>query len=314
MVRSALLACLLIGGAVSASAAIVAPFDNDYTQVDLGSVTGVPTSYGGVTFKAGDANTLLIGGSANNGSGAIYEVGVTRGLDGHITGFSGAASFFASAPNIDGGLTYGPGGVLFYTGYSTNVLGQIKPGSTAPDKITNLSALGVSSSVGTVQYVPGGFAGAGKLKVGSYTGGNWWDLAFSPDGTGTYSILGATLTANTGNGPEGIVYVAAGNPEFAVDSVLVSEYGANRVSAYEIDSNGDPLTATRRDFLTGLTGAEGATIDPLTGDFLFSTFGTSNRVVLVRGFDAPVSGVPEPSTFALMGGALLGLGVLRRRF
>lgn len=40
--------------------------------------------------------------------------------------------------------------------------------------------------------------------------------------------------------------------------------------------------------MTGLSGAEGAAIDPLTGDFLFSTFGGGDRVIVVRGFAAPV--------------------------
>ena len=46
-------------------------------------------------------------------------------------------------------------------------------------------------------------------------------------------------------------------------------------------------TATRRDFITVLEGAEGAAIDPLTGDFLFSTFGGGHRIIVVRGF-API--------------------------
>jgi hypothetical protein len=41
--------------------------------------------------------------------------------------------------------------------------------------------------------------------------------------------------------------------------------------------------------VTGLVGAEGAWIDPLTGDFLFSTFGGSNRVIKVSGFELPTA-------------------------
>ena len=33
-------------------------------------------------------------------------------------------------------------------------------------------------------------------------------------------------------------------------------------------------------FITGLNGAEGAQIDPLTGDFLFSTFGANDRIAV----------------------------------
>ena len=66
--------------------------------------------------------------------------------------------------------------------------------------------------------------------------------------------------------------------------VLISEYGTGTVSSYEIDLNGDPVPGTRRAFMTGLGGAEGGTRDPVSGDFLFSTFGGGSRVVVVRGF------------------------------
>lgn len=124
---------LLSGAALAASCAgtsFGAGFTS-YTCDSLGSVPGLPTPYGGVTFL--NNNTLLIGGAANTDDGAIYEIGITRGADNHITGFSGPASVYATAPFIDGGLTFGPGGVLFFTGYPTNTLGEIKPASSAPD-------------------------------------------------------------------------------------------------------------------------------------------------------------------------------------
>jgi hypothetical protein len=76
--------------------------------------------------------------------------------------------------------------------------------------------------------------------------------------------------------------------------MLVSEYSAGQVATYELDANGNPDPASRISFITGLTGAEGAAIDPLTGDFLFSTFGGGDRVVVVKGFAAP--GVSETIT------------------
>jgi hypothetical protein len=95
-------------------------------------------------------------------------------------------------------------------------------------------------------------------------------------------IVGSTV----GGGPEGFVYVTPGSPQFPGPSMLVSEFDAGEVAAYEIDANGDPLVATRRTFVDGLTGAEGAMLDPVTGDFLFSTFGGGDRIVAVRGFAA----------------------------
>ena len=85
-----------------------------------------------------------------------------------------------------------------------------------------------------------------------------------------------------------------GSPQFSGPSLLVSEYGVDEVAAYQVDANGDPVVATRRSIITGLDGAEGALLDPVTGDFLFSTFGGGSRVVAVRGFRAPPPQLPPP--------------------
>lgn len=289
------------------AATLSAPFDADYTVIDLGAPAGVPNSLGGMTFL--DANTLLIGGSANGASGAIYAIGVTRDpVNNFITGFSGPASLYASAPNIDGGLAFGPGGVLFYSAYPINSVGQIKPGSSAPDKIINLNTdlppgSSVASSVGSLQFVPAGFSGAGGLKLISYNASNWYSAELTADGDGTFDITSVGPVINIGGGPEGGVFVSGANPGFGVDSILVSEYGLGRIGVYEADAQGDPMLGTRRDFITGLSGAEGAAIDPVTGDFLFSTFGGGDRVIVVSGFTI----VPEPSTFLLMAFAALGI-------
>jgi hypothetical protein len=46
--------------------------------------------------------------------------------------------------------------------------------------------------------------------------------------------------------------------------------------------------------VTGLTGAEGALIDPVTGDFLFSTFGGGNKIIRISGFVVPSAIGDEP--------------------
>ncbi len=324
------LAIPAIGLLLPASAGAIAlgpDFADDYSFINLGTppnlVTGgpFPTNLGGVNLNPNNSNALLLGGAANQAAGAIYSVGVTRDAGNHITGFSGSPTLYSTAPNIDGGLSFGPGGVLFFTGFSNNILGQIKSGSVVPDKITNLTPIGITSSVGALAFVPNGFAGAGSFKIVSYNGGNWYDVEIAADGTGTFNVVSATLrTTFAATNPEGIVYIDSANAGFDVDSILLAEYVSGRISAYEIDGNGDPLVATRRDFITGLSGAEGAFIDPLTGDFIFSTFGSANQVIMVQGFLVPTddtpsddtsSGVPAPATLLLMG---LGLGatLLRR--
>lgn len=277
-------AAALLAAAVSAQT-IQPPYDTAYGYVDLGAVPGVPGPLGGVTFKWNDPQTLLVGGSANNSAGAIYQIGVTRDQNGHLTGFAGTATLVSTAPNIDGGLTYAPNGVLMFTTYSNHNLGQIRPGSTVPDRIDNLTAYGVASSTGTLNFVPSGFPGAGQLKIASYNGGGFYGFTTALAANGTYDITPANGPVQIGGGPEGILYVPPGSsliPDYQY--VLINEYGTGSVVLYQLDANGNPVPASRTPFLTGLSGAEGACTDPVTGALVFSTYGGGDRVVVVEGF------------------------------
>src|SRR4029453_19187730 len=71
----------------AASAQTIAPFySGSYSLTSL-PIAGVPTHYGGMIFKAGDPNTLIIGGEAAEASGRFYEVPVVRGAGNHIVAF-----------------------------------------------------------------------------------------------------------------------------------------------------------------------------------------------------------------------------------
>jgi len=280
---------LLTGVALCAaslrSQTIQAPFAGVYVYTDLGTIPGVPPAYGGVTFKNGDPNKLLVAGSAKLAAGAIFEVAVTRDQTGRLTGFTGAPTLVSTAPNIDGGLCYAPNGVLMYTTFLTNRLGQIKPGSAAPDRIDWLSTFGVATSTGTCNFVPTGFPGAGQLKIASYNGGTFTGFTISPDANGTYDLAAANGPVQIGHGPEGILYVPPGSnliPDYQF--VLISEYAQGNVVLYQVDAVGNPVPASRQVFLAGLVGAEGACTDPVTGALLFATFGGGNRIVMLEGF------------------------------
>lgn len=113
-------------------------------------------------------------------------------------------------------------------------------------------------------------------------------MNLAPDPVGTFNVTSATFETQIGGGSEGFIYVPAGSPQFVdFKSLLVSEWSAGNVVTYQIDPKGNPLPTTRRVFISRLSGAEGAALDPVTGDFLFSTFGGGNRVIVVQGFALP---------------------------
>jgi len=311
--------CLLAFTGSLVCAQTIAPFYSAaYSIVNLGSVTGVPTDYGGLTFKAGDPNTILLGGSANNASGLFYSVPVTRGAGNHIVSL-GAATALGFGINNDGGIAYGPGSVLFYTQYPVNNVGEVKPGSNSDDKTVPLSPLGIAVSTGALTFVPVGYSGAGQFKVSSYPSGDFYTVTLAADGSGTFNLTSASLQVTLTGGPQGFAYVPQGSPLFPTQSMLVAEYSNGSVASYTIDANGNPVLASRQDFITGLTGAEGAVLDPLTGDLFFSTFGGSNQVIEVRGFVSPQVNAPIPALsprgilVAAMLVLSLGLLLVRKR-
>ena len=135
--------CVAFASAAPAAVIVHPDYASTYSVLDLGAVTGVPANYGGLTLKQGDDGTLLVSGDANTPSAKIYSVPVQRDADNHITGFGGTAMFFANARGtmggIDGGLAYAPNGVLLYTVFPDNQIGQIKPGSTGAAKLVTLT-------------------------------------------------------------------------------------------------------------------------------------------------------------------------------
>ncbi|MDZ4796669.1 MAG: hypothetical protein SGI92_00800 [Bryobacteraceae bacterium] len=297
-------------------------FAGAYSITSLG-VPNVPTDFGGLLVNPADPNSLMLVGQANRDEAAIYDLPLTRDAGGHVTGFAGPGTFRASAYGLtggaDGSLVLGPGGVLFYSSYPDNHIGQIKPGSTAPDKLINLiPQTGVASSLGGLQFVPDGFPGAGRLKLANYSVGRWYDATVSPDGTGTYNV---TVTPGEGlflgGSFEGVFYVPIGSLVFPFPSVLIADYKYEEIAMFQVDANGDPIPESRRTFISGLRGAEGITQDPVTGDLLVSTFGFGHNLYRIGGFNTPLSGddpgqVPEPATSALLVSAL-SLGFLGRR-
>lgn len=262
-----------------------------YTLVDLGSIDQLPAQYGGLTIRPGEPNTLYIGGDANFGAGALYTVPLQRDpVTQEITGFAGSASLYVNTPNIDGGVYFAPNGTLLFTRYSMNELGQILPDDSYVS--VPLGTYGIASSVGSLAIVPFGFPGAGNLVLSSYNGSAMYNVPYTIDGTGQYMLSNQNAEVSvdgTATGPEGIAYIPIGSLAFPSPSMAISSYSRGTVVVFEVGDNGLPLINTARDMVVGLTGAEGALIDPVTGDFLFSTFGGGNKVIRISGFEPPSS-------------------------
>jgi hypothetical protein len=262
-------------------------FAADYTCVDLGTLPSVPAPWGGFAVKANDPSSLLITANARTPEGRLYAVPIGRDKDCHVAGFTGTSTDIAEAPYNEAGIGYGPGGVLFLAQAVINKMGELKPGSAVTDKVVDMGALGIAATMCGVGIVPTGFPGEGRLKLINWPSpGYWYDSPLTPDGMGTYDVTSVTQVAQLPNGAAGFVFIASGNPDFPADTVLVSEYNVGTVAAYTLTGQSDPDPSTRKPFITGLTGAQGGVVDPVSGDFLFSTYSTA-RIIAIRGFKPP---------------------------
>jgi len=306
-----LITCFAAALPVAASPVLGSAYASYFTMTELGAVPGATRLYGGLTFAAGDTNTLLIGTDGNYAGGAIQSIGVVRDADGHITGFSGTAATVASAMNIDGGLEYGPGGNLFFTQYYMDSISQLKPGSTSPDET---QAVPTGGSVGGLNFVPSGIGGAGNMVVTDYQTGEFAIIPLTLNGNGTYDMGSPIESEILPNGPEGFVYIPAGTAGFTTPSILVAEFRAGGLASYQLDADGLPILSTRKVFLTGLPsvanvsgGPEGLKIDPVTNDILMTLYDGSEV------FRFTAIPTPEPGTISLMSLALVLGGIHRFR-
>ncbi|MGE0400609.1 MAG: hypothetical protein AB7T06_28120 [Kofleriaceae bacterium] len=279
---------------------LAAPFDTLYTVYDLGQVPGVPNPLGGTVISALDPNTLLVAGASEAPDGAIYQIGVNRDACGHIIGFNGTATVHATTPYVDANLVYTSPDLLVYTEWPQYNITQLRTGSATFDRTTNFSAVGMDttgdSGPGGLGLVPPNLAAANELRVVTWPGGRWFHVASAPDGN-LLSITGTTQTQTLPNEPGGFAYVPAGSPGFTNQSLIVAEWragnpDADRVAVYEVDAQGDPMVSTRREFMSKFPRPWGAYFEPVTGDYLFLSWGTNaDRVYIVQGF------VPPPPIF-----------------
>ena len=280
------------------SAVVLAPeYATDYQTFELGAVPGVPDPLGGTTILHSDDDTLLIAGASEGPQGRIYSIGIERGPCGHILGFVGGPTEIAQTPYVDANLAYGPGDLLFYTRWPQFTINQLPAGATSSARETDLVALGMSnagdSGPGGIAFVPPPLGAAGELRVVTWPAGHWYHIDLQPDGA-LFTIPSISTPVQLDNNPGGFAYVPAGSAGFPVQSVIVAEWrttgqAGDRVATYEVDDSGDPIKATRKEFFTAFPRPWGAYFEPITGDYLFLTWGATppDRVFIVQGFEPP---------------------------
>lgn len=297
----AVLLCTCLGTTFRVQGQAVDPFYSGmYSLRTLVNIPGVPRGYGGVLIRTNNPDLLLVAGDCEAATAKIYQIQVLRGADGHITNFVGTPIVLANAPGgptesgppwtgLQGDWDFGPGDVLFYIS-PDNYLSQIKPGSTVPSKQTDL---GVATGLiaGTVVVVPPGLPGAGRLKLLTRHHQFWFDVPYSSDGAGTYNVGPPNATVEVaGTAFIGAAFVPAGAPKFANASVVVCD--GDKLRTYEVNGTGDPIAASGRVFVTGLSEPEGISRDPATGDFIFTSADQHSPGFYILG---NLAGTPVPT-------------------
>jgi hypothetical protein len=294
----------LIGvGMFSGEAAFAVTYERTYAGVVPGT-TSAPG--GGMTFLPSDPNTLLFGlptpGTPANGT--IRAYGVTRDAQNHVTGFTGTSTLFATAPSIgNNGLAFGPSGVLFF-GAGTSV-GQIKPGSTATDKMIDLAAISgfTFAGGGVVNEINSPVGDPSKANIVVHyppTSANFYEATLTADGSGTFNISSPTFTQFVGN----LINYDTVPPGLPNAPQAYGTIGGGGVISYMLDANNRPMSSQGVDSFSAGAGA----VDPLTGDYLFVHPGTDPA--FFPGIHV-VSPVPEPAALGLA--AIAGTSLLARR-
>jgi hypothetical protein len=270
---------------------MTAEFQPYYKAYDLGPVPGMPAGHlGGCVVLYNDPSTLLLAGDSESPDGGLYSIKLKRDACGHVLGFEGSAVHVATTPYIDANLLYGKNDVLLYSQWPANMIGQLLPGAASPASSTDLAPFNVDSSIGGMGFVPPGFPTSGTLRGVTWSAGNWFQLDSTFE-NGLYKITSAKMITNLPNGPGGFAYVPKGSPGFPVQSLIMAEWSADHVAVYEVDDQGNPKAQTRKEFFSSFQKPWGAYFEPVSGDYLFLTWGPSpDRVYSVRGFVPP----PEP--------------------
>jgi hypothetical protein len=265
-----------------------------------------PAHFGGVTFDASGSQMLVVGAGATVSATAFSYTPIRDPGTSRITGLSAGTSF-APTPGGDGGLEL-QGGLLWWTKYGSHQVGQYNP-ANATSYSVGLPAFW--STTGGLTFVPAGYPNAGMLLVSSYTFGWIYSFPLVSAGNGFFNLGPASLYANMPQaGSEGMKFITSGP---LAGHLLVANYTFQRIDAIPINPAtslpmGGVNTPVVNTIITGLAGAEGLGVDPVTGDLFISSLLTS-ILYRVDGFGTFTALSADHPSVSVGGGAVVKLFV-----
>ena len=268
--------------------------------VHLGALLFSPT--GDVLYAVGAAETPL---------GSPYAVSVTRDPATNKVSELGRGdrtvrAFRSSSAPLDSGLHIGPQGTVFYTSWSTHKLGQRAGGVDGPERVFDLSHLGLPERVAGLTFSPHIIdpdTNFGLMQLGTFGGAkDVYNVALIPLDGAIFEPqrveLFATLPVATGTGE--IAYIPSGAH---AGNLMYLDWNLGTIGILLID----PTTGFPLDDATGLpalgtdnprvesfafdlgSGPWGLEFDPVTHDLFVSTWGGSPRdsIIQIVGFPPP---------------------------
>ena len=281
-----------------ANAYISQEFAEFYSIEDLGSIYGYDNIYA-LTLYRPNLLYILVSAEKNN-INYILKVPVNRDpLTKRIRSFGLPEIWMETPLLIWGGMAYGPDDLIFATpnkqNYNfTRLVYQIKD-DTEFD-ITDLSSTTIPevNGLGSIGIAPPGFYNEGQAVLISVNEGRFYKYDLERiDGEDFYSFSNSSFGAPIDQTPAGFSYVPLGSSGFSSQSILVSQYDTTGViAAYSLYESGGANLTTKRNFVENIYSPVGSTIDPFTGDLLFTHFNpcTGKRAIyLVYGGFLPTN-------------------------
>ena len=234
-------------------------------------------------------------------SEVLWQVPTNRAGNGQITSLGPASAFatvetsndFLYSINVSGGLSNGPGGVLFYSTTEGNI-GEYLNGasmliglSDPADPAATVSALGFLP-IGTSSQLVAVFAGSN----------NWYLVSLSAGSNGFYNASLGNLLFSGVEATSFVYAPAVPNSSFTTNGILVGDSATQSIQYFGLGPQGNLTTAGTWLLDTSGNGSipgYGLARDPNTGNFILTA--NDNNLLTSQVWELDL-GAPEPSTAA----------------